>query len=168
MLKHWKNTSACRLTQMRMPRSRIGLQKTPLWCASDSVINPKTVLCTIFVHVVTKSFDTWILSIFLGYVVTLKPLDFKFSEMTDTVPVSVFNWSMCYLEHQNGVIAFLLIFGHLVTLNFDLWTSDFSKYWTLPKLVLPLTKIAPWYIWMELLLQSWICTHIWSCSDLDL
>ena len=42
---------------INMPRSHTGLQKTSLWCASNSVMTSKTVFSTILNHVVTITFD---------------------------------------------------------------------------------------------------------------
>ena len=108
--------------------------KPPLQCA-NSVMNSKTVVCTIVGHFMTMTFDLWVLPIF-SHVMTLTfgPQIFKNPShcpikcfrMTN-IATGIFEWS------YGSKTAFLLRFGHVVTLIFHLWTSNLNKSLTLPK-----------------------------------
>ena len=69
----------------------------------------------------------------------LWPVDLKFPEISNTALISFFDWK----QFLSGIAewsygsktAFLPIFGQIVTLTFDLWTSNFQICLTLPQYV---------------------------------
>ena len=58
-------------------------------------------------------------------------LDLKFSEMQNTTPINVFDGQKflhgTFKWSHGSKTGFLPIFGHVVTLMFDLWISNFQK-----------------------------------------
>ena len=115
---------------------------------------------------------TVVLNIFGRRDHNLSPLDLKFSEMFNTAPISLFDWRKflpvtlkwsCVSKTE-----FLPKFGHVVTLTFDFWNSNFKKWLTQPNKSFSWIKVAAWYAWVELWPQNWIFPHIWSCGDLNL
>ena len=71
--------------------------------------------------------------------------------------------------------VFCTVFGHVVTMTFNIWLLPiFSHVVTLtfglpcPSKCFWLTKVATWNIWMELWIQNCTFAQIWSCGNLDL
>ena len=93
--------------------------------------------------------ELWLQNCIFAYIYScgdldLWPWDFKFSEMLKPTPISLFNWQKflhdTFKWSYGSKTAFLPIFGHVVTLTFDLWTSNFQNCLTLAQWVFLIDK----------------------------
>ena len=103
--------------------------------------------------------------------------DPQISEMLNTASVSLMEWQnfpSCISEWRCGSKTVILpIFGHVATLTFDIWTTNFHKCSTLPQLVFSIkinNKSNKSYglVYLKgVVAPETIFAHIWSSGVLD-
>ena len=69
-------------------------------------------------------------------------------------------------QRYGSKTVLLLIYGHVVTLIFDL--QIFKNAWHCTNKSFPWIKVAAWYIKVELWPHNWIFANIWSSCKLGL
>ena len=118
----------------------------------NGVIDPKLVILPIFGHVGSLAFDRW---------------TSNFQKCLIRPPLSLSDRQQFIsgiVDRSCGSKAVLLPrCGYVVTLMFNLWTSNSQKCSTLPQQVFFWwTKAPTCYIWMEFWLQNWLFAYKWS------